>query len=80
MERNLHKYRSLIGNDSSESNRIDLVLHLHDELFYEVPFDKSTQAIKILKSSMENCAKLSVPLRVKIKKGQSWGTMLTVAQ
>lgn len=76
MERNLHKYRAVLENDAT-FNRIDLVLHLHDELFYEIPVEKSTQFVKILKSSMENCAKLSVPLRVKIKSGKNWGTMLT---
>lgn len=77
MERNLLKYRALLKNES-ETHRIDLVLHLHDELFYEIPFDRSAQVVKILRSSMENCAKLSVPLQVKIKAGQSWGTMTTV--
>lgn len=77
MERNLIKYRTVLRNESA-SDHIDLVLHLHDELIYEVPLDKSNQVIKILKSSMENCAKLSVPLKVKIKKGKSWGTMSTI--
>lgn len=76
MERNLTKYQSILKIDAE--SRIDLVLHLHDELFYEIPGNKATQVLKILKSSMENCAKLLVPLRVKLKKGMSWGEMQTV--
>lgn len=72
MERNLSKYQTVLTNNS-----INLVLHLHDELLYEAPSEKSNQVVKILKSSMENCAKLLVPLRVKVKKGQCWGTMKT---
>lgn len=52
-----------------------LVLHLHDELFYEVPKEKLKKAASILTSSMENCVKLSVPLMVKIKVGENWGQM-----
>lgn len=52
-----------------------LVLHLHDELIYEVPEAKLGKAAKILISSMENCVKLSVPLMVKIKVGANWGEM-----
>lgn len=69
MERNLIKYQNVLKTS------IELVLHLHDELLYEVPRDKANQVIKILKSSMEHSAKLLVPLKVKVKKGQSWGTM-----
>lgn len=80
MERNLSKYQPVLKSDarSNPSNSIDLVLHLHDELLYEAPIEKCNQVVKILKSSMENCAKLLVPLRVKVKKGQSWGKMTII--
>ncbi|XP_053664088.1 DNA polymerase theta [Anopheles marshallii] len=70
MRRNLGKYRNVL-----ELGEIRLVLHMHDELIYEVPRKQLPKVAKILKSSMENCAKLSVPLRVKLKAGPSWGTM-----
>uniref|UniRef100_A0A182PQA8 DNA polymerase theta n=1 Tax=Anopheles epiroticus TaxID=199890 RepID=A0A182PQA8_9DIPT len=70
MSRNLRKYRNVL-----ELERIHFVLHMHDELIYEVPRNQLHKVAKILKSSMENCAKLSVPLRVKLKAGPSWGTM-----
>lgn len=76
MERNLTKYQKILKTDAN--NHIDLVLHLHDELLYEIPADKTNQVLKILKSSMENCAKLLVPLRVKLKRGRSWGEMKTL--
>uniref|UniRef100_A0A182JNC4 DNA polymerase theta n=1 Tax=Anopheles christyi TaxID=43041 RepID=A0A182JNC4_9DIPT len=77
MRRNLCKYRNVL-----ELDRIRFVLHMHDELIYEVPRNLLHKVAKILKSSMENCAKLSVPLRVKLKAGPSWGTMqeLTVGK
>lgn len=78
MERNLKKYETTLGinvpNDGG-STHVQLVLHLHDELMYEVPADKSMKIARILKSSMENCAKLKVPLQVKLKAGSSWGNL-----
>uniref|UniRef100_A0A182QX53 DNA polymerase theta n=1 Tax=Anopheles farauti TaxID=69004 RepID=A0A182QX53_9DIPT len=70
MRRNLCKYREVLA-----LAEIRLVLHLHDELIYEVPRNQLQKVAKILRSSMENCAKLSVPLRVKLKAGPTWGTM-----
>lgn len=70
MMRNLRKYRQTL-----RLGQVELVLHMHDELIFEVPRDQSRKVAKILKSSMENCAKLSLPLRVKVKMGASWGEM-----
>lgn len=77
MERNVRKYeRSLKLNMAGvPASRVDLVMHLHDELIYEVPVDKERTVAKILRSSMENCAKMNVPLLVKVKAGSSWGEM-----
>ncbi|XP_062540713.1 DNA polymerase theta [Armigeres subalbatus] len=70
MIRNLRKYRGTL-----RLGLVELVLHMHDELIFEVPKDQARNVAKILKSSMENCAKLSLPLRVKVKIGPSWGEM-----
>lgn len=70
MMRNLRKYRATLG-----LGQVELVLHMHDELIFEVPRDQARKVAKILKSSMENCAKLSLPLRVKVKSGASWGEL-----
>ena len=52
-----------------------LVLHLHDELFYEVTEGYWKDIAKILSKSMENCVTLNVPLLVKIKIGSNWGEL-----
>lgn len=52
-----------------------LVLHIHDELLYEVPNKHLIKTAKIIKKSMETSVKLSVPFPVKLKSGKSWGEM-----
>lgn len=82
MERNVLKYETSLKVNIPQDplSYVNLVLHLHDELIYEIPINKDKQLIKILKMSMENCAKLSVPLRLKIKKGLNWGNMISVGE
>ncbi|ALC45469.1 mus308 [Drosophila busckii] len=72
MEKNIKRYREKIG---LEEQAVNLVLHLHDELIFEVPADKARKIAKVLRVTMENCIKLNVPLRVKLKIGRSWGEM-----
>ena len=52
-----------------------LLLQVHDELIFECPDDKKSieSAIAIIKDKMENAVQLSVPLRVSIEYGKSWG-------
>lgn len=80
MERNLLKYKKQLKIDTNANpmDGINLVLHLHDELLYEVPSKNVHQPLLILKSSMEKSAKLLVPLKVKLKKGQCWGSMARI--
>ncbi|KAK5650782.1 hypothetical protein RI129_001811 [Pyrocoelia pectoralis] len=52
-----------------------LVLHLHDELLYEVHEKYLLKTAKILKQTMEEVVALSIPLPVKLKSGRSWGAM-----
>lgn len=54
---------------------VDFVLHIHDELIYEGPINLAKQIAILLKSSMEKCVTLSVPLRAKVKIGHSWGSL-----
>lgn len=49
-----------------------LVLQIHDELLIETYDEEKEEVINILKSSMENAMKLSVPLRVEVEEGKSW--------
>lgn len=49
-----------------------LILQVHDELIIEAPEEEKDIACEILKTEMENAAKLSVPLKVDLKAGKSW--------
>lgn len=75
MERNIVKYRHKLG---LEPDSVRLVLHLHDELMFEVPEEKAKKIAKVLSLTMENCVKLSVPLKVKLKIGKSWAGLKEV--
>lgn len=48
---------------------------MHDELIYEVPNDLKCTFIKSLKEVMEDTVKLKVPLPVKVRTGQTWGSL-----
>lgn len=72
MEKNIIKYRDKLG---ISPQAVRLVLHLHDELIFEVPEDKAKKIAKVLSVTMENCVKLNVPLKVKLKIGKSWGEL-----
>ncbi len=52
-----------------------LLLQVHDELIFECPDDQQTieKTIALIKEKMETAVKLSVPLRVSIEYGKSWG-------
>ena len=52
-----------------------LLLQVHDELIFECPDDEKsiTETIEIIKTKMENCVKLNVPLRVSVEYGKNWG-------
>lgn len=75
MEKNLLKHQDQLKLTAKSGDRVDLVLHVHDELVYEIPIGQTRNLAKILKSSMEKCIRLSIPLRVKIKTGRSWGEL-----
>ncbi|MCR4743240.1 MAG: DNA polymerase I [Treponema sp.] len=52
-----------------------LLLQVHDELIFECPEDPKIveETINLIKDKMENAVKLSVPLRVSVESGDSWG-------
>lgn len=52
-----------------------MILQIHDELIVECPLKLRDQVGEILKSSMENIYKFSVPIEVHIKSGNSWGDL-----
>lgn len=72
------KYSAGINNfvDREESNKgAFLVLQMHDELVYEVPENDLNDVHNIVKYNMENCMNFDVKMPVKVKFGQSWGSM-----
>ena len=50
-----------------------IIMQVHDELVVEVAENESEHAMEVVKDSMENAYKLTVPLLVDIVKGYSWG-------
>ncbi|GAB0089895.1 DNA polymerase theta [Sergentomyia squamirostris] len=57
---------------------VKFILHLHDELIFEVSKEWSGQFGEILRGSMETAIMLSVPLRVKLKMGNNWSEMFEI--
>ena len=49
-----------------------LLLQIHDELIFEVPEENVEKARLLIQSTMEQVAKLSIPLIVDVGVGQSW--------
>ena len=52
-----------------------LLLQVHDEVIFEIEKGEEKAMENLVRSCMENAYKLSVPLRVSIEFGSSWGDM-----
>ena len=52
-----------------------MILQVHDELIFEVPEKELPQAEALVRSCMEQVFELTVPLRVSIESGSSWGQL-----
>lgn len=52
-----------------------MLLQVHDELILEVPLEEVEQVESLVRSTMEQVYALSVPLRVSIETGSSWGQL-----
>lgn len=55
--------------------RSRMLLQVHDEVIFEVPEDEVSAMQELVRNCMENACRLSVPLRVGIEVGSSWGEM-----
>ena len=49
-----------------------MLLQVHDELIFDVPNDELDEVVNLVKDTMENIYKLSVPLKVGINYGNNW--------
>ena len=49
-----------------------LILQIHDELLIECKIEEKEDVKKILKESMENAVKLSIPLEVEVSEASNW--------
>lgn len=50
-----------------------LILQVHDELLFEVPENEVEIMKQLIREEMENVVSLSVPLKIDLKVGRSWG-------
>jgi len=58
-----------------EKSDAELLLQVHDELIFEVRDGNSEDFLPLVKEEMESAVELSVPLRVSIETGSSWGEL-----
>ena len=66
---------SISSRMKDEGVRSRILLQVHDELIFEVPEDEVHVMEVLVRDCMENAYSLSVPLRVEIETGMSWGEM-----
>ncbi len=66
---------SVFDEMKKRSLKSKLLLQVHDELIFEVPFGEADEMEELIKEKMEGAASLPVPLRVSVERGHSWGDM-----
>ena len=66
---------SIARRMKEQGMRSRILLQVHDELIFEVPEDEVRAMESLVRDCMENAYSLSVPLRVGIETGRSWGEM-----
>jgi DNA polymerase-1 len=59
-------------HDELEKLSSYMILQVHDEILVEVPEEKAEEVKQLLKETMENVVKLSVPLTVEVSSGKHW--------
>ncbi|AEV29010.1 DNA polymerase I [Sphaerochaeta pleomorpha str. Grapes] len=58
---------------SAHALQTKLLLQIHDELVFEVPFAELELVKGLVKEAMEGAVKLSIPLKVSMETGENWG-------
>ncbi len=71
------KMAMLAISKALEEEKLDarLLLQVHDELIFEVKESDAERLEALLREKMEGAAVLSVPLKVSVERGHSWGDM-----
>jgi DNA polymerase-1 len=64
-----------IGKELEKNDQCQLILQVHDELMFECTPEEVESTARMIKQKMENALKLSVPVKVDLKSGKSWGEM-----
>jgi len=52
-----------------------MILQVHDELLFEVPLDEKEAMEALVRGEMEKAYSLSVPLKISLEFGDTWGAM-----
>ena len=55
--------------------RTKLLLQVHDELILEAPEEEVVRVSELVVHTMQTAVELSVPLKVSIEDGDSWGAV-----
>jgi DNA polymerase-1 len=63
------------GELSKQNLKSKLILQVHDEVILEVPSNELEKVSTLIKDCMINAVKLSIPLRVSVENGRTWGEM-----
>jgi len=66
---------SLSNAIKAKDMKSKMLLQVHDEMIFEVPLAELDDMTSLVRDCMENAYKLSIPLRVGIETGHSWGEM-----
>jgi DNA polymerase-1 len=66
---------NLAESRKQKADSCKLILQVHDELMFECSPEEVEPTAKMIKQKMEDALKLSVPVKVDLKSGKSWGEM-----
>lgn len=58
-----------------KGRKTKMLLQVHDELIFESPAEEQKEAVEMVANCMESVEKLSVPLKVSISVGKTWGDL-----
>ncbi|MBC7467011.1 MAG: DNA polymerase I [Bdellovibrio sp.] len=61
-----------IAQDAKTKSKVDMLLQVHDELIFEGTEEMILETTPFIKKTMENIAKLKVPLKVNYAIGDNW--------